>query len=179
MSQAADDQDAGGAHLPPAKPDGEQTAVRERLDRLLNIKGTRSVDSFHRELGDIMWNYCGMSRNEPDLRKALSRIPELRKEFWHDVRIPGPATTLNQSLEKAGRVADFLELAELMCIDALHRRESCGAHFREESQASGEAVRDDERFGYVAAWQFTGGEPVLHKENLTFEYTHPATRSYA
>jgi succinate dehydrogenase / fumarate reductase flavoprotein subunit len=164
--------------LPPVQPEDEQVEVRERLDTLLNIGGSRTVDSFHRDLGDILWNYCGMSRNEPDLRKALGRIPELRAEFWRDVRIPGPATTLNPSLEKAGRVADFLELAELMCLDALHRRESCGAHFREESQADGEALRHDGQYAYVAAWEFTGAEPVLHKESLTFEYAHPTTRSY-
>jgi succinate dehydrogenase / fumarate reductase flavoprotein subunit len=123
-----------------------------------------------------------MSRNAEGLRKALKRIPELREEFWQRVKVPGTGFELNQSLEKANRVADFLELAELMCLDALHREESCGGHFREESQTDdGEAKRDDEKFGYVAAWEYTGvGEPpVLHKENLDFEYVHPTLRSYA
>ena len=155
--------------------------VHGRIDSLLGGRGRRTVDSFHRELGDLLWTYCGMSRDEAGLTKALARIPELRAEFWRDVTIPGPADRLNPSLERAGRVADFLELAELMCLDALHRRESCGGHFREESQTSdGEALRDDERYSYVAAWEFTGTGrvPVLHKENLTFEYVHPAQRSY-
>ena len=156
-------------------------AVRARTEALLAVDGTRTVDSFHRELGQLMWDHCGMERTEAGLRKALDRIPELRREFWADVTVPGSAATLNQSLEKAGRVADFLELAELMCLDALHRTESCGGHFRAESQTEdGEALRDDEHFGYVAAWEFTGGgaAPVLHRENLEFEYVHPSQRSY-
>ena len=141
----------------------------------------RTVDSFHRELGHLMWDYCGMERTDEGLRKALDRIPELRREFWSDVKVPGSAATLNQSLEKAGRVADFLELGELMCLDALHRTESCGGHFRAESQTDdGEAQRDDENFSYVAAWEYTGqGQaPVLHKEDLVFDYVTPSQRSY-
>jgi len=159
-----------------------ETAVRERIEKLLAINGTRTVDDFHRELGHIMWDMCGMERTEAGLRKALERIPELRREFWENVKIPGSADTLNQALEKAGRVADFLEQAELMCLDALHRTESCGGHFRAESQTpDGEALRDDENFSYVAAWEFTGtgAAPVLHKEDLVFDYVHPSQRSYA
>jgi succinate dehydrogenase / fumarate reductase flavoprotein subunit len=156
-------------------------ATRERIDKLLAANGNRTVDSFHRELGQLMWDYCGMERNEEGLTKALERIPSLREEFWRDVKIVGTGDGFNQSLEKAGRVADFLELAELMCLDALHRRESCGGHFRSESQTEdGEAARDDENFSYVAAWEFTGpGEaPVLHQEDLEFSYVHPSQRSY-
>ena len=155
--------------------------VVDRIETLLSIKGSRTPDSFHRELGHLMWDYCGMERTEEGLRKALERIPELRREFWSDVTVPGTGAELNQSLEKAGRVADFLELAELMCLDALHRAESCGGHFRAESQTTdGEALRDDEHFGYAAAWEFTGrGEaPVLHREDLVFDYVHPTQRSY-
>jgi succinate dehydrogenase / fumarate reductase, flavoprotein subunit len=157
----------------------EETAMSTR--RLLEIKGTRTVDSFHRELGKIMWDRCGMARNEKGLREALTRIPELREEFWRNVNVPGSDTELNQALEKAGRVADFLELGELICRDALHREESCGGHFREEYQTEdGEALRNDERFAYVAAWEYTGrdAEPRLHKEPLEFEYVHLAQRSY-
>jgi succinate dehydrogenase / fumarate reductase flavoprotein subunit len=155
-----------------------ETQVRQRIDQLLNVKGKRSVDSFHRELGLLMWDYCGMSRTREGLTKALERVPELRAEFWRDVRSPGSATELNQELEKANRVADFLELAELLLIDALHREESCGGHFREEHQTpEGEAQRDDERFSYVAAWEH-GEIPVLHKEELAFEHVHPTQRSY-
>jgi succinate dehydrogenase / fumarate reductase flavoprotein subunit len=156
--------------------------VRARLARLLSIDGDRTVDSFHRELGELMWDDCGMARTEAGLRKALDRIPSLREEFWRRVKVPGTGAELNQSLEKANRVADFLELAELMCLDALHREESCGGHFREEHQTSdGEAARDDEHFSYVAAWEYTGtgAPPVLHKEPLTFDYVHPSARSYA
>ncbi|MFE9957711.1 fumarate reductase/succinate dehydrogenase flavoprotein subunit [Micromonospora sp. NPDC005299] len=157
-----------------------RTEVEERLQRLLAINGDRTVDSFHRELGQIMWEHCGMERSEAGLRKAIDEIRTLRDEFWQRVRVPGDGEGLNQSLEKAGRVADFFELAELMCIDALHREESCGGHFRAEHQTpDGEAQRDDERFSYVAAWEYTGtGQPVLHKEDLTFEYVHPTQRSY-
>jgi succinate dehydrogenase / fumarate reductase flavoprotein subunit len=149
--------------------------------RLLEAKGTRSVDSFHRELGKLMWEHCGMGRTAEGLKFALSRIPEMREQYWRDVRILGAESELNQSLEKAGRVADFFELAELMCIDALHRNESCGGHFREEHQtAEGEAARDDEHYSYVAAWEFrgVGNEPALYKEPLNFEYVHPTQRSY-
>ncbi|PKV97495.1 succinate dehydrogenase subunit A [Amycolatopsis echigonensis] len=166
--------------LDPADPVVAQaeTAVRDRLERLLSVRGTRSVDSFHRELGHLMWDHCGMSRSAEGLRKALDRIPELRAEFWRDVRVPGTGAELNQELEKAGRVADFLELAELLLLDALVREESCGGHFREEHQTEdGEAQRDDERFSYVSAWEH-GEHPVLHQEFLDFEHVHPTQRSY-
>ncbi|SCG62716.1 succinate dehydrogenase subunit A [Micromonospora echinaurantiaca] len=155
--------------------------VEDRIQRLLAVNGDRTVDSFHRELGQIMWEHCGMERSEAGLRKAIHEIRALREQFWQRVRVLGDGDGLNQSLEKAGRVADFFELAELMCIDALHREESCGGHFRAEHQTpDGEAQRDDERFAYVAAWEFTAtGEPsVLHKEDLKFEYVHPTQRSY-
>jgi len=155
--------------------------VAERTRRLLAIRGKRTVDSFHRELGSIMWDKCGMARNTTGLKEALRRIPELREEFWRNLNVPGSDTELNQALERAGRVADFLELAELICRDALHREESCGGHFREEYQTEdGEARRDDERFAYVAAWEYTGdlAAPRLNKEPLEFEYVHLAQRSY-
>ncbi len=158
-----------------------ERAVRERVRKLLSINGSRSVDTFHRELGRIMWDYCGMSRHREGLREAIGRVAELREEFWSDVRVCGSGEDLNQSLEKAGRVADFFEFAELMCHDALHREESCGAHFREEYQTpDGEAKRDDQHYSYVAAWEFAGADrpPVLHKEPLTFEYVAPTQRSY-
>jgi succinate dehydrogenase / fumarate reductase, flavoprotein subunit len=156
-------------------------AVAERTRKFLSIDGKRTVMSFHRELGRIMWEYCGMSRNEAGLKLALEKIPELRREFWRDVNVPGSDVELNQALEKAGRVADFLELAELMCIDALDRTESCGAHFREESQTpDGEALRDDANFAYVAAWQYAGDDraPILNKEPLVFENVKLSQRSY-
>jgi succinate dehydrogenase / fumarate reductase flavoprotein subunit len=155
--------------------------VSERGQRLLGANGTRSVDSFHRDLGKLMWNQCGMSRNASGLQAALDKIPEMREQFWSDVRVTGSGEELNQELEKAGRVADFLEFAELMCRDALERDESCGGHFREEHQTDdGEARRDDERFAYVAAWEYTGvgNPPIPHKEPLDFEYVHLAQRSY-
>jgi len=155
--------------------------VAERTRKLLSIQGTRTVASFHRELGHIMWEYCGMARSAEGLKKALELIPKLREEFWRDVRIPGAGTELNQTLEHAGRVADFLELGELMCRDALHREESCGGHFRVEHQtADGEALRDDEHFAYVAAWQYAGpsAPPILNKEPLEFESVKLSTRSY-
>jgi len=152
--------------------------VEGRIERLLAIDGDRTVDSFHRELGHIMWEYCGMERTEEGLTKAIGLIRGLREEFWQRVKVPGTGEQLNQNLEKAGRVADFFELAELMCIDALHRRESCGGHFRAESQTpDGEALRHDDEFSYVAAWEY-GDTPTLHKEQLDFEYVHPSTRSY-
>jgi succinate dehydrogenase / fumarate reductase flavoprotein subunit len=157
----------------------EEATVLTR--RLLDIKGRRTVDSFHRELGRLMWDRCGMARSAAGLREALARIPALREEFWRDVNVPGSDAELNQALERAGRVADFLELAELMCRDALRREESCGGHFREEYQTEeGEALRDDERFAYVAAWEYAGrdAEPRLHREPLAFEYVHLAQRSY-
>jgi len=143
------------------------------------------VDSFHKELGQIMWEYCGMERSEAGLKKAIGLIRELRQEFWSNLRVLGTADSLNQSLEKAGRVADFLELGELMCIDALNRRESCGGHFRSESQTEdGEALRNDDEFAYVSAWEWNGdevegiGEPVLHKEHLVYEFVEMKQRSY-
>jgi succinate dehydrogenase / fumarate reductase flavoprotein subunit len=155
--------------------------VTARATRLLGIKGKRTVDSFHRELGRLMWENCGMARHAAGLRTNLQRIPELREEFWRNVTVPGSGSSLNQSLEKAGRVADFLEFAELMCLDALQREESCGGHFRTEYQTDdGEARRDDERFCYVAAWehQGEGKSPLMHKEPLEFENVHLSTRSY-
>src|SRR5215217_3643533 len=155
--------------------------VKARTQRFLSINGKRTVDSFHRELGKVMWEYCGMARTDASLRKALQLIPELREQFWQDVKVPGENGELNQELEKAGRVADFLDLGELICIDALHRTESCGGHFREESQTEdGEALRDDENFSYVAAWMSTGdpSKPALVKEPLEFDNIHLAQRSY-
>jgi succinate dehydrogenase / fumarate reductase, flavoprotein subunit len=156
-------------------------AVRGRINKLLSVNGTRTVDSFHKELGRLMWDYCGMERSEEGLRKALTRIRELKKEFWSDVKVLGTNEDLNQALERAGRVADFFELGELMCIDALVRRESCGGHFRVESQtADGEALRDDDEFAYVSAWEFGGDDrrPILHKEPLAYEYVELKQRSY-
>ncbi|WP_424887405.1 fumarate reductase/succinate dehydrogenase flavoprotein subunit [Streptomyces sp. XH2] len=156
--------------------------VTDRLRRLLAVGGDRTPDSFHRELGELLWDECGMARTDAGLRKALGRIPALREEFWRRIRVPGTGEELNQSLEKANRIVDYLELAELMCLDALHRTESCGGHFREESATpDGEAARKDEEFSYAAAWQFTGtgSAPVLHREALTFEHVHPTQRSYA
>lgn len=156
-------------------------AVRERTERLLAINGSRSVDSFHKELGSIVWEYCGMERNAEGLTHAIEEIRRLRDAFWTDVLVTGVNEELNQSLERAGRVADFFELAELMCVDALHREESCGAHFRSESQTEGgEALRQDEQFSYVAAWEFGGDRtpPVLHREELTFENIKVQQRSY-
>ncbi|MBZ5602792.1 MAG: fumarate reductase/succinate dehydrogenase flavoprotein subunit [Acidobacteriia bacterium] len=157
-----------------------QDGVAEKTRRLLDTKGTRTVDSFHRELGKIMWDDCGMSRTAAGLQDAIGRIRKLREEYWRDVKVLGSGKEINQSLEKAGRVADFFELGELMCIDALHRAESCGGHFREEYQTpDGEAKRDDDNFSYVAAWQYNGdGSPLLNKEPLTFDYVHPSQRSY-
>ena len=155
--------------------------VEARTKKFLSIKGTRSPDSFHRELGLLLWEKCGMARNDAGLREALRRIPEIREEFWKNVRVLGEGEELNQSLEMAGRVADFLEFGELLCFDALERKDSCGGHFRTEYQTpDGEAQRDDENFAYVAAWEYTGNtaEPVLHKEPLAFEAVHLATRSY-
>jgi succinate dehydrogenase / fumarate reductase flavoprotein subunit len=180
-----------GDYLAGAKPDtldASHPAFREAIDgvhartaRLLAVGGKRSADSIHRELGHILWEKCGMARNAAGLKEALTAIPKLRNEFWSNVSIPGTGAELNQSLENAGRVADFLEFAELMCTDALHREESCGAHFREEHQTpDGEAVRDDENFAYVAAWEYAGEgkPPVLNKEPLAFENVHLSTRSY-
>jgi succinate dehydrogenase / fumarate reductase flavoprotein subunit len=156
-------------------------SVARKTRALLDAKGTRTVDSFHRELGKIVWDECGMSRTAAGLQSAIGRIQDLRGQYWRDVRVLGGGEEINQSLEKAGRVADFFELAELMCLDALDRNESCGAHFREEYQTpEGEALRDDENFSYVAAWEYAGeGQPPkLNKEPLAFEYVHPSQRSY-
>jgi succinate dehydrogenase / fumarate reductase flavoprotein subunit len=158
-----------------------EAAVRERTARLLGVNGSRPVDAFHRELGKVLWDGCGMARNAAGLRAALDRIPALRDEFWRTVRVGGAGEEFNQALERAGRVADYLEFAELMCLDALHREESCGGHFRTEHQtADGEALRDDARFTYAAAWEYAGEDraPVMHREPLVFESVQLATRSY-
>lgn len=154
--------------------------VQETIDKLINIKGTKSVDHFHKKLGKIMWDKCGMARNAKGLAEAISEIRSLREDFWKDVRIPGSANELNTELEKAMRVADFIELGELMCKDALHRNESCGGHFREEYQTEdGEAKRDDDNFTYAAAWEMKSiGEWELHKEDLNYQVVHPTQRSY-
>jgi succinate dehydrogenase / fumarate reductase flavoprotein subunit len=155
--------------------------IQEQLDKLINNNGSKSVDYFHKRLGKIMWNNVGMSRNEKGLREAISEIRELRESFWNDVKVPGDANEVNPELEKAMRVADFLELGELFAVDALHRNESCGGHFREEYQTEeGEALRDDENFMYVAAWEYKGdpGKAVLHKEELSYENIEVKTRSY-
>ena len=164
----------------PAVKAAEQTTA-ERVQKFFAINGKETPTHFHRELGKVMWEFCGMGRNEAGLKKALQRIPEIREEFWKNLRIPGSGDEVNQSLELAGRVADFLEIGELMCLDALERRESCGGHFREEWQTEeGEALRDDENFCHVAAWEYKGeGQtPVRHTEQLSFENVHLATRSY-
>jgi succinate dehydrogenase / fumarate reductase flavoprotein subunit len=176
----------GSAKLPPVTAGHPEFAraeaeVRARVARLLGTRGTRSADSFHRELGQLMWEKCGMARSPEGLREAIAEIPRLREQFWAEVRVPGSGESFNQALEHAGRVGDFLELAELLCRDALHREESCGGHFRVDHQtADGEAKRDDDRFCYVAAWEWggEGAEPHLHKEPLEFENVHLATRSY-
>ena len=155
--------------------------MRQRVSTLLEAKGKRSVDSYHKELGSIMWDYCGMARSAEGLKKALGMIRELRQQYWRDVRVTGANEEPNQALERAARVADFFELAELMCIDALHREESAGGHFRVEYQtAEGEAQRNDDDFLYVAAWEHKGegAEPVLHKEPLVYEEVKLAARSY-
>ena len=158
-----------------------EAEAKERLQKLLSIKGKRTVTSFHRELGSILWENCGMTRNEKGLKKALEKIPVLRGEFWKNVNVLGENEELNPPLERAGRVADFLEFAELLCFDALHREESCGGHFREEYQTEdGEAKRNDDQFAYVAAWEFkgVGAKPVLHKEPLAYENVRLAVRNY-
>jgi succinate dehydrogenase / fumarate reductase, flavoprotein subunit len=176
----------GSTKLEPVTADNAEVkateaAVHDRTERLLAVKGNRTVTSFHRELGRVMWEYCGMARSAEGLKTAVEIIPKLRAEFWKDVRVPGVGAELNQSLEHAGRVADFLELAELMCVDALHRDESCGGHFRTEYQTpDGEASRRDDEFSYVAAWEFGGdGKPAkLNKEPLVFENVALSQRSY-
>ncbi len=174
---------AGPSEITAAHPEVKKVEeeVAGRINTLVNSKGKRAVNEFHRELGLLMWDGCGMARNEAGLKKALQRIPELRQEFWEDVNVTGSPGTFNQCLERAGRVADFMEQAELMCLDALNRSESCGGHFREESQTEeGEALRKDAEFAYVAAWENTGdlSNPTLHKEELTFEEVHLTQRSY-
>ena len=170
------------------KVDASNASVRDAeanvnrvTNRMLEIRGKRTVSSFHRELGKLMWDDCGMARTEASLKRALKRVPELREEFWKNVNVLGSGEELNQALENAGRVADFLEFGELMCLDALRRNESCGGHFREEYQTpEGEALRDDANYSYVSAWEYAGPdkEPILNKEPLTFEYVHPSQRSY-
>ncbi len=158
-----------------------EAAVQERIDKLLNVKGGKTPRELHRQLGALLWDDVGMSRSDTSLHRALTHIPQLREEFWQNVSVPGPKNNLNKNLEYAGRVADYFEFAELLTLDALHRTESCGGHFREESQTpDGEALRDDANFSYVAAWEFqgVGKQPVLHKEPLVFEYVHPSQRNY-
>ena len=161
--------------------DGVEESVKSRIDKLLSIKGKRTPTSFHRELGQIIWDKCGMSRSESGLNKALEKLPALRQEFWENLNVPGENGSLNQSLERAGRVADFLEFGELMCRDALQREESCGGHFREEHQTEeGEAKRDDENFSFVGAWEYKGADstPQIHKDELTYEEVKMTQRSY-
>jgi succinate dehydrogenase / fumarate reductase flavoprotein subunit len=158
-----------------------EAEVKGLLDKLMSVKGKQTVDSFHRRLGKVMWDNCGMSRNAEGLKKARKEIAQIRKEFWEDVYIPGSASSVNPELEKAMRVADFLELGELMCVDAQDRNESCGGHFREEYEENGEAQRDDENYMYVAAWEYGGdpdADPILHKEDLNYESIQVKTRSY-
>ncbi|HPW87434.1 MAG TPA: fumarate reductase/succinate dehydrogenase flavoprotein subunit, partial [Chitinophagales bacterium] len=157
-----------------------EAEVRERIEKLMSIKGTQSVESFHKRLGKIMWDKCGMARNAEGLKQAIEEIQALKKEFWSDVKIPGSIEEFNPELDKAGRVADFIELGELMCKDALNRNESCGGHFREESQTEeGEALRDDENYKYVAAWEYKSDSNwELHKEELVYENIKIAARSY-
>jgi succinate dehydrogenase / fumarate reductase flavoprotein subunit len=158
-----------------------EAEAKARFDGYLNVKGTRSPDHFHRELGKVVWDYCGMERTEQGLEKALSELPALYEEFRKDLRVTGDNVSVNQTLEKAGRVDDFFQLAMLMCRDALERRESCGGHFRVEYQdAEGEAARDDEHFAHVAAWEWTGDpmQSIRNEEQLEFEAVHLATRSY-
>jgi succinate dehydrogenase / fumarate reductase flavoprotein subunit len=155
--------------------------AQQRIDQVLGIRGKRTVRQFHRQLGRIMWDFVGMARNESGLKNAVQHIRSLRSEFWQDVSVPGEKSNVNPMLDYAGRVADYMEFGELLAVDALHRNESCGGHFREEFQTpDGEARRDDVRFAYVAAWAFTGvgSTPDLHKEPLTFDVAHPSVRSY-
>ncbi|MBL7698159.1 MAG: fumarate reductase/succinate dehydrogenase flavoprotein subunit [Chitinophagaceae bacterium] len=170
------------APIPVSHPEFEaaENAVSERINKLMGINGKQTVESFHKRLGKIMWDKCGMSRNAQGLKEAIEEIRHLKKDFWSDVRIPGKILEVNTELDKANRVADFIELGELMCIDALHRNESCGGHFREEMQTEeGEALRDDQNFQYVAAWEYQGdGQWQLHKEDLNFEVAKPTQRSY-
>ncbi|HMC86511.1 MAG TPA: FAD-binding protein, partial [Chitinophagaceae bacterium] len=157
-----------------------EKAVADRIEKLMNIKGTQTVESFHKRLGKIMWEKCGMARNAAGLQEAITEIQQLKKEFWSDLKIPGDILSMNPELDKANRVADFIELGELMCKDALNRNESCGGHFREESQTEdGEAKRDDVNYAYVSAWELKGDSDwELHKEMLEFEVAKPSQRSY-
>jgi succinate dehydrogenase / fumarate reductase flavoprotein subunit len=176
----------GGTTFGPVTVDDEafkeaEASVQARINKLLAVKGSETPRQLHRRLGQLLWDYVGMSRNEAGLRKALAEIPRLRDEFWHNLSVPGDPNNVNKNLEYAGRVADYLEFAEVLTLDALQRTESCGGHFREESQTpEGEALRDDEHFSYVAAWEFkgVGVPPELHKEPLDFEYVKPSQRSY-
>jgi succinate dehydrogenase / fumarate reductase flavoprotein subunit len=175
-----------GTSLPPVPTDHDAfkeaaTAVQARIDRVLSVKGGKTVGDFHRACGAVLWDHVGMSRTDAGLREALGRIRAIRDEFWQNVSVPGEKSNLNQSLDYAGRVADYLEFGELLTLDALHRAESCGGHFREESQTpEGEALRDDEHYSYVAAWEWSGvgAPPVLHQEPLVWENVHPSQRSY-
>jgi succinate dehydrogenase / fumarate reductase flavoprotein subunit len=176
----------GGVTLPAVTTDHDafgaaKTEAQDRIDRVLKVKGKRTVRDFHRAIGEICWNHVGMARNEDGLTQAIQSIRGLRDEFWQDVTVPGEVNNLNPGLDYAGRVADYMEFAEVMALDALERRESCGGHFREESQTpEGEALRRDDEFTYVAAWEFkgVGARPNLHKEELTFTEVHPSQRSY-
>jgi succinate dehydrogenase / fumarate reductase flavoprotein subunit len=176
----------GGTTLPKVSTEQAEfkdamNTAKERVNKFLNIKGSKTVDEFHKRLGLIIWDKCGMARNKEGLEWALKEIPKLKEEFWQNVRVTGESGSLNQELEKAGRVADLIELGELMCLDALKREESCGGHFREEHQTpDNEAKRDDENFAHVAAWEFKGEgkTPERHTEKLEFEYCHPTQRSY-
>ncbi|MBI4325360.1 MAG: fumarate reductase/succinate dehydrogenase flavoprotein subunit, partial [Chloroflexi bacterium] len=171
-----------------AKPSGSrpefkkaEEEIKVRTNKLLSIRGQRTVTSFHRELGKLLWDKCGMARHEAGLKEALQRIPALREEYWKNLNVTGEGGELNQALEQAGRVADFMEFAELLCLDALMRRESCGGHFRTEFQTpDGEALRDDEHFSFAAAWEYQGPDkpPLLHKEPLVYEEVKMAQRSY-
>ncbi|AYV54567.1 fumarate reductase/succinate dehydrogenase flavoprotein subunit [Leptospira kmetyi] len=171
-----------GSHPKEDHPEAKKALndAEETTKKLLSIKGKRTVDSFHRQLGKLMWDKCGMARNDKGLREAIAEIPKIREEFWQNVNVPGSGVELNQSLEKAGRVADFLEFGELLCLDALTREESCGGHFREEYQEEGEAKRNDDKFCHATAWEFNGVDkkPTEHREKLEFENVHLATRSY-
>ena len=176
----------GGVAFPPVSTDHDafkeaEDAVQSRITRMLQAKGKETPRQLHRRLGHILWDHVGMARNEQGLKRALTEIPRLREEFWQNVSVPGDANNLNKNLEYAGRVADYIEFAETLALDALHRTESCGGHFREESQTpEGEALRDDANFSYAAAWEFkgVGVTPELHKEPLDFEYVKPSQRSY-
>jgi succinate dehydrogenase / fumarate reductase flavoprotein subunit len=176
----------GGTPTPAVSTDHDafkeaRAASQARIDKVLAVKGSRTIRDFHRAIGAICWDYVGMARNEEGLQKAITQIRQLRDEFWRDVSVPGDKNNLNPALDYAGRVADYMEFAELLALDALERRESCGGHFREEFQTpDGEALRKDDQFSYVAAWEFqgVGARPALHKEALVFEEVHPSQRSY-